>query len=63
MSQYAKKILFNIAQNDLSRMTTMRSARGLEQSEFIRRAIRVYMAELTIEEMRRDEKTYIPPGA
>ena len=55
MSRYAKKILFNISQNDLSRMTTMRTNRGLDQSEFIRCAIRCYMADLTLEEMRRGE--------
>jgi hypothetical protein len=52
---YAKKILFNIEQNDLDRMTTMRTKRKLDQSEFIRRAIRVYMAELFIEERKRGD--------
>jgi len=55
MTRFAKKILFNIEQHDLDRMTTMRSKRGLDQSEFIRCAIRCYMADLTLEEMRRGE--------
>jgi hypothetical protein len=53
MTQYAKKILFNISQTYLDRMTDMRTKRGIDQSEYIRRAIRIYVAEHKIEELRR----------
>jgi len=52
MSLYAKKILFNITQADWDRMSQMRSKRGLSQSSYIRRAIRMYVAEQKIEELR-----------
>ncbi|GLQ05869.1 ribbon-helix-helix protein, CopG family [Sneathiella chinensis] len=57
MSLFAKKILFNISQFDLDRMTEMRVKRGLDQSEYIRRAIRMYVAEQKIEELRSDTKS------
>lgn len=53
MSFYAKKILFNITQSDLDRMTEMRTKHGLQQSEYIRRAIRMYVAEQKLEELRK----------
>lgn len=53
MGIYDKKILFNINQTDLDRMTDMRTKRGLDQSEYIRRAIRMYFAEHKLEELRR----------
>ena len=57
MSFYAKKLIFNITQTDLDRMTAMRLKHGLQQSEYIRRAIRVYVAEHTIQEMNRESGT------
>lgn len=54
-SFYAKKIIFNITQADLDRMTDMRNKRGLEQSEYIRRAIRMYVAEHKITELSQPE--------
>lgn len=55
MSTYAKKILFNIAQADYDRLREMSGKRGLSQSSYIRRAIRMYVAEQKIEELRQDE--------
>ncbi|MEH6477837.1 MAG: ribbon-helix-helix protein, CopG family [Sneathiella sp.] len=49
--KFDKKILFNISQVDADRMTEMRLARGLDQSEYIRRAIRMYVAEQKLEEL------------
>lgn len=49
--KFDKKILLNISQDDVDRMTEMRIARGLNQSEYIRRAIRMYVAEQTLEEL------------
>ena len=55
MSQFRKKILFAITQQDLDQIDDMQAKRKLSQSEYIRRAIRVYAAELKIEEYS-DEK-------
>lgn len=52
MTQYAKKIIFNITQSDLDRMNSMRNKRRLSQSEYIRRAIRMYVAEQKVEELQ-----------
>ncbi len=49
--KFDKKILFNISQTDIDRMTEMRLTRGLDQSEYIRRAIRMYVAEQKLEEL------------
>jgi len=49
--KFDKKILFNISQTDDDRMTEMRLSRGLDQSEYIRRAIRMYMAEQKLEDL------------
>lgn len=52
-SYYAKKIIFNITQFDLDRMNEMRNKRGLNQSDYIRSAIRMHVAEHKIEELNR----------
>jgi len=49
--KYAKKILFNISQAENDQMTAMRLKRGLDQSEYIRRAIRMYVAERKLGEL------------
>lgn len=51
MPTFAKKIIFNITQTDLDRLTGARTKLGLQQSEYIRRAIRMYVAEQKIEEL------------
>ena len=66
MSIYAKKILFNITQTDIDRMTEMRKKHGLQQSDYIRRAIRMYVAEQKIAELGRgpsaqEDDTYARP--
>jgi metal-responsive CopG/Arc/MetJ family transcriptional regulator len=50
---YAKKILFNITKLDLDRMDDTRGKMNLEKSEFIRRAIRSYVAEQKLAEFER----------
>lgn len=63
-SFYAKKIIFNITQFDLDRMNEMRGKRGQSQSEYIRSAIRMHVAEHKIEELSRGEVgTYARPRA
>ena len=42
---YAQKILFNITQADLDGMDAARAGENLTQSDFIRKAIRAYVAE------------------
>jgi len=49
--KFDKKILFNISQTDIDRMTEMRLKHGLDQSKYIRRAIRMYVAEQKLEEL------------
>jgi hypothetical protein len=51
MKKFAKKLIFNIAQNDLDHMTTACIKEGVDQSEFIRRAIRVRVAEQRLAEI------------
>jgi len=51
ISKFDKKVLFNISQTDVDRMTDMRLARGLDQSEYIRRAIRMYVADQKLEDL------------
>ena len=51
MKKFAKKLIFNIAQNDLDHMTTACIKEGVDQSEFIRRAIRVRGAEQRLAEI------------
>ena len=56
MSKFAKKIIFNISQHDLDRMTEMRGKLDLDQSTYIRQAICMYTAEQKIEEFRRGDR-------
>ena len=52
MPKYAKKILLNISQSDLDRMKTMCAKHGLSQSEYIRQAIRMRVAEHVIQDLK-----------
>jgi metal-responsive CopG/Arc/MetJ family transcriptional regulator len=53
---YAKKILFNITKTDLDRMDDARGKLKLTTSDFIRQAIRAYVAEQMVAEyIRRHE--------
>ena len=58
-SFYAKKIIFNITETDLYRMDLVRSKMGLEKSEFIRRAIRSYVAEQMVAEFKNSREVDI----
>ena len=58
-SYYAKKILFNITKTDLYRMDLVRSKMNLEKSEFIRRAIRAYVAEQMMAEFKNSSEVDI----
>ncbi len=53
MSFYAKKIIFNITQFDLDRMTEMRIKKGLSQSQYIRQAIVMHVAGHKTQELER----------
>ena len=57
MTKYEKQIFIRISQNDFDRMTETRDKIGLNQSEFIRRAIRTYDAEQRIELFKRNTET------
>ena len=53
---YAKKILFNITKTDLDRMDDARGKLKLTTSDFIRQAIRAYVAEKMVAEYIRDRE-------
>ena len=50
---YAQKILFNITRTDLDRMNDIREKMKLTKSDFIRQAIRAYVAEQMVAEFKR----------
>ena len=49
---YAQKILFNITKTDLDRMNNVRGKLKLTMSDFIRQAVRAYVADQMLAEYK-----------
>jgi hypothetical protein len=55
MTKLSKAIYIRMSDHDLDRMTETRIRLGIQQSEFIRRAIKMYDAEQRIEIFKQTE--------
>ena len=53
-SRYGGKILFNITTEDRARLADERSALAINQSEYVRRAVRFFNAHCRLERIKRE---------